>query len=289
MNKKKFKEEGNLYDKIFKENVDATIDSFIHKILKINIKESEKIVLKLQRTKEREADFLKIVTDEKQEKFILHIEYQVANEPEMVHRMIDYWNLLVRKYNLRVEQYVIFLGDEQPTMRVKIDYPNMKFYYRLINFKELDYQLFLKSDVPEEMILAILGNHRNDTPLKIVYEVIKRIEQSEPQTLEKQKIFQQLLVLGRLRKLDLNIQEIMDSISQYIKIEEDVLFLKGIEKGIERGIEEGIEKGIESTSEKKNRQFVISLLNGTDFSVEKIANLASVSVDFVEKIKAEIK
>ena len=77
----------------------------------------------------------------------------------------------------------------------------------------------------------------------------------------------------------------MDSISQYIKIEEDVLFLKGIEKGIE----EGIEKGIESTSEKKNRQFVISLLNGTDFSVEKIANLASVSIEFVEKIKAENK
>ena len=285
MNKKKIKEEGNLYDKIFKENVDATIDSFIHKILKINIKESEKIVLKLQRTKEREADFLKIVINDKQEKFILHIEYQVANEPEMVHRMIDYWNLLVRKYNLRVEQYVIFLGDEKPTMRIKVDYPNMKFHYRLINFKELDSQLFLKSDVPEEMILAILGNYRNDTPSNIVYEVVKKIEQSEPQTLEKQKVFQQLLVLGRLRKLEINIQEIMDSISQYIKIEEDVLFLKGIEKGIE----EGIEKGIESTSEKKNRQFVISLLNGTDFSMEKIANLASVSVDFVEKIKAEIK
>ena len=82
-----------------------------------------------------------------------------------------------------------------------------------------------------------------------------------------------MLVLGRLRKLDLNIQKVMDSISQYIKIEEDVLYLKGVE----------------STSENKNRQFVISLLNGTDFSVEKIANLASVSVDFVEKIKAEIK
>ena len=65
----------------------------------------------------------------------------------------------------------------------------------------------------------------------------------------------------------------MDSISQYIKIEEDVLYLKGVE----------------STSENKNRQFVISLLNGTDFSVEKIANLASVSIDFVEKMKAENK
>ncbi|MDZ7900254.1 MAG: hypothetical protein U5N85_19800 [Arcicella sp.] len=69
----------------------------------------------------------------------------------------------------------------------------------------------------------------------------------------------------------------MDSISQYIKIEEDVLFLKGIEKGVE------------STLENKNRQFVISLLNGTDFSVEKIANLASVGVEFVEKIRAENK
>jgi hypothetical protein len=220
---------------------------------------------------------LKIITNDEGEKFILHIEYQVANDHEMVHRMIDYWNLLVRKYDLRVEQYVIFLGDEKPTMKVKIDYPNMKFYYHLINFKELDSQLFLTSDVPEEMILAILGDFRNESSSQIVYEVVKRIEQSEPQTLEKQKIFQQLLVLGRLRKLELNIQEIMDSISQYIKIEEDVLFLKGIEKGIE------------NTSENKNRQFVISLLNGTDFSIEKIANLASVSIDFVEKMKAENK
>lgn len=277
MKEQKNQEEGNLYDKIFKENVDATIGSFIHKILKINIKESEDIVLKLQRTKEREADFLKIVTNDKGEKFILHIEYQVANDNEMIHRMIDYWNLLVRKYDLRVEQYVIFLGDEKITMKVKIDYPNMKFYYRLIDFKELDAQLFLKSDVPEEMILAILGDHRNDNASKIVFEVVKRIEQLQPQTLEKQKIFQQLLVLGRLRKLDLNIQQVMDSISQYIKIEEDVLFLKGIEKGIE------------NTSEIKNRQFVISLLNGTDFSVEKIANLASVSIEFVEKMKKENK
>lgn len=273
MRKKNIKDEGNLYDKIFKENVDATIDSFIHKILKINIKESEEIVLKLQRTKEREADFLKIITNDQGEKFILHIEYQVANDQEMIHRMIDYWNLLVRKYNLKVEQYLIFLGDEKPTMSVKVDYPNMKFYYRLIDFKELDSNLFLQSDVPEEMILAILGDFRNESPSKIVYEVVKKVEQSEPQTLEKQKIFQQLLVLGRLRKLDLNIQQVMDSISQYIKIEEDVLYLKGVE----------------STLENKNRQFVISLLNGTDFSVEKIANLASVSIEFVEKIKAKNK
>ena len=86
-------------------------------------------------------------------------------------------------------------------MKIKVDYSNMKFHYCLINFKELDSQLSLKSDIPEEMMLAILGDFRNDNAFKIVYNVAKRIEQSEPQTLEKQKIFQQLLVLGRLRKL----------------------------------------------------------------------------------------
>ena len=86
-------------------------------------------------------------------------------------------------------------------MKIKVDYSNMRFHYCLINFKELDSQLSLKSDVHEEMILAILGDFRNDNAFKIVYDVDKRIEQLEPQTLEKQFFFKRLLVLGRLRKL----------------------------------------------------------------------------------------
>ena len=68
------------------------------------------------------------------------------------------------------------MGDEKPTMKIKVDYSNMKFHYCLINFKELDSQLSLKSDIPEEMMLAILGDFRNDNDFKIVYNVAKRIE-----------------------------------------------------------------------------------------------------------------
>lgn len=70
--------------------------------------------------------------------------------------------------------------------------------------------------------------------------------------------------------------KIMDSISKYIKIEEDELFIQGIEKGVE------------TESNRKNRQFVINLITGTDFSNEKIANLASVKIEFVEQIRKEI-
>lgn len=68
------------------------------------------------------------------------------------------------------------MGDEKPTMKAKINYSNIKLHICLINFKELDSQLSLKSDIPEEMILAILGDFRNDNDFKIVYNVAKRIE-----------------------------------------------------------------------------------------------------------------
>ena len=113
---------------------------------------------------------------------------------------------------------------------------------------------------------------------------MNRIEKISSRGLEKQKVFNQLLSLGRLRKLELKIQEIMDSISKYINIEEDGLYLQGIEKGIQKGIQKGIEKGIE----KGIHQFVVNLILGTDFSDEKIANLASISVEFVKQIRIEL-
>ncbi len=54
----------------------------------------------------------------------------------------------------------------------------------------------------------------------------------------------------------------------HYNIEQDYLYQTGIEKGIE----------------SKVYDFVRNLLEKTDFSFEKIALLADVSIDFVEKI-----
>ena len=69
-----------------------------------------------------------------------------------------------------------------------------------------------------------------------------------------------------------------------IDIRKDPFFAKGKAEGKAEGIEEGIEKGIE----KKNRIFVTNLLEETDFSNEKIALMADVSVAFVKKIRKEL-
>lgn len=61
-----------------------------------------------------------------------------------------------------------------------------------------------------------------------------------------------------------------------IDLEEDPIYLEGIEKGIEIG----------TTKQKFN--FVQNLLLNTDFSTDKIASLANVTLAFVEEVKTAL-
>jgi len=79
------------YDKIIKENLEVTMPVII-----------------IQYTKERKPDALKKVTDTKGDTYVLHLEFQIADEKEMVYRMVEYCAMLMRKYKLPVKQYVIF-------------------------------------------------------------------------------------------------------------------------------------------------------------------------------------
>ena len=107
---------GQDYDKILKENITAIFLPLSEKYLGIKIVTTRDLPEKLQSTIEREPDFVKIVKDEEQREFILHIEFQVANEPDMVYRMAEYRAILQRKYKLSVRQFVIYLGSGKPTM-----------------------------------------------------------------------------------------------------------------------------------------------------------------------------
>ena len=72
MEKKSNKREGNLYDRIVKENIDSIIPALMNSVLGFKVKKAEVIKGKLQQTKEKEADALRIITDPNGQKFILH-------------------------------------------------------------------------------------------------------------------------------------------------------------------------------------------------------------------------
>lgn len=64
------------YDKILKENLEATIPGLVENILHIQVVLSEELPDDLQHTKERKPDALKRITDQSGQTFILHLEFQ---------------------------------------------------------------------------------------------------------------------------------------------------------------------------------------------------------------------
>lgn len=80
--------------------------------------------------------------------------------------------------------------------------------------------------------------------------------------------FNQLRVLAQLRSFDLKLNDIMDSIANLIREEKDIFYLRG--------------------QQKEQIKIVTNLLSQTDFGLEKIANIANVTVDFVKNVRDKL-
>ena len=222
----------------------------------------------VQHTKERKPDVLKKITDNQGHIFVLQIEFQVADEIEMVYRMAEYYIMLERKYKMPVQQFVIFLGNSAPKMPLQIERERLKFNFPLFSLSEMDYQIFVSSDKPEEVVLGILANFKEEDPENALKYLLQRIEETTDTDFSLQRYFNQLRILAQLRNLDLKLKNAMDSIAKHIKEERDVLYLRG--------------------RDKEKEALVVNLLKQTDFSFEKIANLANSTVAFVEQVKQKL-
>ena len=223
----------------------------------------------IQHTKERKPDVLKKVTDNLGTTFVLQIEFQVADEPEMVYRMAEYYVMLERKYKLPIEQFVFYLGLPKPKMATEIESKHLKFDFILIALAEINYNIFLNSSKPEEVILSVLANFFDETQESALKQIIHRLEETTTGDLALKKYFKQLRILAQLRKLEEKLKDIvMDSIAKYIDEERDVAYLAGFDKGEEK--------------------IVSNLLKKLNYSLDQIADIAGVSVEFVRQVRQKL-
>jgi predicted transposase YdaD len=264
MEKKINKQEGNLYDKIVKENIESIIPALMNNVLGFKVKKAQIIKEKLQQTKEKEADALRIITDPNGERFILHLEFQVDDYPKMAYRMADYWVLLKSKYQLPVRQFVIFIGHGEPKMRTVLADDGNYFQFNLINITQFDYLRFLNSNNPEEIILAVLSDFGKEKPENALKQIIHRLEETITDQTSFQKHLRQLRILSKLRKLDLKFDSMIQNMAKYIDAENDYLVLDA------------------------KRKFVENLLQKLNLSFEQIADVAGTSVEFVKQVKQKL-
>ncbi|MDJ1466481.1 hypothetical protein [Xanthocytophaga flava] len=290
------KKEGNQYDKIFKENLESVTLALIEKVLHIQVASYEKMPQELQRTLERKPDQLLKITDKQGNTFLLQLEFQLADEDKMVDRMLEYRAILNRKYDLDIRQYVLFLSDQVPQMSTRIEKENLNFSFYLIQLSQINYELFLSSDKGDEIVFAVLGNFGSTTPEEAAGLIVQRLNQTSPNQMERDRHLQQLRVLANLRKLTPFVEIMIESISQYIKEEDDFLFKKGQQKGKEEGMLEGKAKGIlEGKSEGKLEgklegkvEAIVKFLKDGILTTQQLVSYFDVTEEFVEDLRKSL-
>ncbi len=268
-----------LYDRIIKENMREVLPAVIRDILGIQIVTREDLPESLQHTRETVPDQLSKVTDHTGKTFILHVEWQSKDDPAMDNRMLSYRVMLRRKYALPVKQYVIFLARAKSSMPYAIEEENLKFKYHLIVLGKYSHKIFLNSPLPEQKLMAIFGNFDNEAPEEVIRKILEGIEQQADGALNVARYQQQLRGLIQLPKLQKSFSIAMGTITKF-KVEKDPFYQDGVKKGIETGIQKG--------EASKSHAVVENLIVKLGLSNEQAADVAEVTVEFVENVRNEI-
>lgn len=275
------KKQSNQYDKIFKENLEVTLPIIVRDILGLQIVQSEEIPDDIQHTKERKPDALKKVVDVDGNTYILHVEFQVEDEQEMVYRMAEYSIMLMRKYKLETKQFVIYLREKYPTMPVHIETKRFRYSYELVCLSKVNYHLFLKSDIPEIQMLAILANLGKGDRYAAIRNIVEKIQANTFGDFSTSINFKQLRIFVQLRdSLTPLFEQVMQTVSKFFKEERDYLYRRGEAKGEAKGEVKGEIKG--------KREVIENLITAFGFSNEQAAKAAEVTVDFVEKVRISL-
>lgn len=281
----------NHYDKIIKENFDVLLPQLLRTVLGIELPLLQDLNHKFQVTLEREMDSLKRVCHKDISlDYGLHWEVHGKDE-DLRYRMLQYHALFLQRHKLPLKQFVIYLGNKKPKQIVKnvIETDGLSFSFTVVTLNSISKDLFLQSETPEGVILAILADFGKEQPEVVIRQILERLINLTEQSAVIEKYQRQLQILARLRKFETITQKQIEVMPIHYEIETDGLYLAGLEKGIEKGIEKGLEKGKEEGLEKgKTELIMVFIKKNPDWSDEQISDLFEVGLSFVARIRKQL-
>jgi len=205
--------------------------------LGLEINEFELIDTEFQRIELRRADILA-----KTPSFLLHIELQSSYDKKMPYRMLRYYLDIRNFYEKEIKQFVIYLG--KGNLPNEINEENLKFRYNLVDIKKVDCEVFLNSNVPESLVLAVLCDFKEKKPNKVINEIIEKLLKISK---SKKKFDDYVLMLEELSSLR-NLQEVVKEsemiLTSKVKLEDLPSYELGIEKEKEQVILNAYKIGI---------------------------------------------
>ena len=247
----------------------------------LDIKNAVKIPTSFSRTKEKRTDFAIKVSRPNEKPRIVHIEFQAKNDKNMDKRELGYFLDFYWEYDLEIVQYVIYLGSGASTMPTEITLPNINFRYKVITMNQIDVDLFLNSDNPHEVVLAVLCKYERKEAPKIIKQILEKLQKKTQNERELHEYVTDLEILSNLRNLQRQTKKELEKMPVIYDLRKDIRFKEGVEVGEEKGVEKGVLKHARLST-------IRSLEKGT-LSVVEIAEIVDMPLTFVLKIQKELE
>jgi hypothetical protein len=267
------------YDKVFKENADEIHVAIINRLfqMKIGKAQTENIPQSdLHYTIERKADFLKkILPTDGSSAYCLHIEIKSTNDEKMEWRMHIYRGLISHKYQMHTVQFVVYIGNDPLTMQSVISEEKLEFSYEIIDIRRYNYEEFLNTNTPEEVILAVLGDFHGEKAETVIAQILNRLQQLTSTQLAFGKYATQLEVISELREL----RQITKTHINNMPVVFDYTTTTAFEKGEIQGMVKGEAKNQAKTIEKMLRK---------GLTPEQIVDILEVEMALVLSIQANL-
>ncbi len=261
----------NNYDRIFKENIELLLLPLLKKLLGLSPPKLSPIDAKMQVTQEAEMDHIRrVVHDNPEKDYGLQIEFHVSDE-DLRKRNLLHYALFHQITGLPLRQIVIYGGMLTHPNHIhqnQLNLSGLDLRFEVIILKQIPKEQFLQSEIPEEVVLAILCDFGKDQPENVVRLILQQLQRILRKSNRIKKFQKQLLILSRLRKMELIVKNQVEAMTIHYDIETDGLFLQGIEKGIE------LEK----------LEFIHKLWRLQEFSLEKIALLVDVNKEHLSEV-----
>jgi hypothetical protein len=152
-------------------------------------------------------------------------------------------------------------------MQTHLNQDLLTFSYQIKNIKDYDCDNLLNSEIPEEIILAVLSNFKDKPAKEIIRRILERLQEISNDETKLRKYLRQLGVLSRLRKL---LSETIKQVRQMpitYDIKTDFLFQEG--------------------ARSKTKEIIENMLKAEKLTIEEIASIVGVTVEYVEEIQRE--
>ena len=163
---------------------------------------------------------------------ILHVEFQLSNDPRMHWRCYHYFGAIQEEWpTADVIQVVIFLGNGPMTMTKAIKRPSCDYWYHIIDMKEIPASRFLDSLNDTARVLALLCD--SPDPQATIRTVLSSWRHLSDTVL--QENIERLRTLSRLRRRDIIANKEISAMPLDIDMSESIWAIEGRERGLQEG------------------------------------------------------